>query len=318
MTPEFETPPNPKRFRAVTVPFDSDRLLGTRVREDPGEGKAALMHNFSGTGSTYVVPWRNLPLHARLAPFDAALHAGVDALPTCTPAAIRQAYRAVSERDVSNPYHSGQLRHTQEAEEDLRVELEMAIASRLLTPLGLRVQDFDDFIYGKERDHRIAALRDACVVHGVSPARFADIHGELVTELILVGLPGQPIRLSGSLRILNSEIAMLSQRLQRRLQTKAGNAEYLQRIAFSAARSAADAAMPLSAIDEMTRDLWFVLAGWPEVRPRVRALISDFDWCLDGWVPLLQAFGEASCLGGNGGSEILSKVAQAAEQLHAG
>lgn len=124
--------------RAVAVPFDAERLFGTRVRPDPGFGKAALLHDFSGTGSTYVIPWAELPTCIRLARFDAALHAEVAALADCTPAAIRRALATVSTPEIATPAQVEAMRLLCAVEEDRRIELAVALIGRLLRPLAAR------------------------------------------------------------------------------------------------------------------------------------------------------------------------------------
>jgi hypothetical protein len=285
-----ETPGGADALRAVAVPFDAAPLLGARVRPDPDCGKAALVHDFGGSGATYVIPWADLPACVRLAPFDAALHSEVAALQACTPAAIRGALAVVSRPELATPERFAAMRRRLGIEEDARVELALTVLGRLLRPLPARLEDLDALVYGAARERGVAALRQACARHGISADRFADVHGELVSELILVGLPGR----AGWLRLVHQELSQLHRTLQRRLHAEADAADPLRRIMGAASGTIAGAAQPLASLDAQTRDLWRVFAHWEEVRPLLRGMVTDLDWRLDGWPKILQAVADAA------------------------
>ena len=103
-----------------------------------------MLMDWSGSGSTYVIPWAELPASIRLARFDAALHAEVAALADCTPAAIRRALAAVSTPEFATPEQVEAMRLLGAVEEDRRVELAVAVIGRLLRPLPARFEDLDD------------------------------------------------------------------------------------------------------------------------------------------------------------------------------
>jgi hypothetical protein len=299
--------------RAVAVPFDAERLLGTRVRPDPGHGKAALLHDFGGTGATFLIPWSDLPNRFAMAPFDQALHAEVTALAACTPGSIRRALIVVSTPGLATPERVGALRRLLDVEEDRRVELAMSVLGQLLRPLSARLEDLGDLVYGEARDRSGSALRQACARRGISPERFTAIHGELISELMLVGLPSRSGHLAGWLRLLNDDLALLGRRLRWRLQRSTDGGEKLRAILSAVTGTVEHAAAPLAAIDELTRDVWALFARWDELRPRIRGMVEELDWRLDGWSQILQAMTDAACVPAEDRGATLARLAQIVE-----
>lgn len=51
-----------RKPRGAAVPFETPALRMARVCEDERDGMIAILRDFANNGTSYIVPWTNLPL----------------------------------------------------------------------------------------------------------------------------------------------------------------------------------------------------------------------------------------------------------------
>lgn len=267
------------RRPAVIVPFEAPDLLGTRVRDDENNQRLALLFDFAGNGSTFVLPWRELSRSFSLRPFDGALHALVNALPLVTPARLADA--------ISDVRASGAAGHTARAAELERRAREQARVERMglvltryaLERMGLRAEALS--IGSLHRPE----LEQACLAHGMTPQRLGgDLHRlcDLIAPLGLAEIED----MAGPLRTLAGQMIAFVTHCRYRAGRVGTSAEAAFAYGFAAAvaeaaQGAADRIVGV--VDTDLADLPATLAAWDR-RSRVLATaMRQLQWVLDGW-----------------------------------
>lgn len=269
------------RRPAVIVPFEAPDLLGTRVRDDENNQRLALLFDFAGNGSTFVLPWRELPRSFALRPLDGALHTLVNALPFITPARL-----AAGISDVRVSGAAGQAARAAELErrarEEARAErMGLVLTRNVVERMGLRAEALSMGAL-----HR-PELERACLAHGMTPQRMGDDLHRLCTLIAPLGLPESLMEdAAGPLRILAGQmIAFISHCRYRagRIGTPADDAfayGFAAGIA-EAAQTAADRIVGI--VDADLANLPATLAAWNRRERVLAAAMRQLHAILDGW-----------------------------------
>lgn len=269
------------RRPAVIVPFETPDLLGTRVRDDENNQRLALLFDFAGNGSTFVLPWRELPRSFVLRPFDAALHALVNALPLVTPARL-----AAVVCDVRASGAGGEAARVAELERRAREEsraerIGLVLTRHVLERMGLCAEALSAGAL-----HR-PELEQACLAYGMTPQRMGDDLHRLCGLIAPLGLPDSVMEdTAGPLRTLAGQlIAFVSHCRYRagRVGTPADAA-----FAYGFAAAIAEAAQGtadriVGAVDANLADLPATLAGWDRRGRMLATAMRQLQWVLDGW-----------------------------------
>ncbi len=266
---------------AVIVPFETPDLLGTRVRDDHNNQRLALLLDFAGNGSTFVLPWRELPRSFTLRPFDAALHALVNALPLISPAKLQS---AVS--DVRASGAAGQAARAAELERRARdaaraERVGLVLTQYLLHRLGLRPKSLSAGML-----HR-PELERACLANGLAADQVTDDLHRFCELIVPLGLPDSFMEgTAGPLRTLAGQMIAFVTHCRFRAgrvgtAAEAANAYHFAATIGEAAQTTADRIV--GAIDADLANLPATLAAWDRRGRLLATAMRQLHWVLDGW-----------------------------------
>lgn len=276
-------PVRPGGAKAFSVPFESGHLLGTRVRQDLRDGLVALLHDFSDSGSTYVVPWAMVPRTVVMTWFDGALHSRLTQLTRLSPSVIQDAANdVVAEGGAGDDARQDEMRR-RDREEDRKTAMQEVLAARALRQIGISMDALTRGELSREQ------LDSACVRHGLRSHDLAGTLERLTAVLMPAGiaecLGGT---LEGPLRRTLRSLRQFRTHLDRR---ETGSADRARRAVVC---DAADAALNLGGrilarVDEVTAQVAASLARWAALEPELSKWVMQMEMILDGW-PQVIAF----------------------------
>ena len=93
-------------------------LRMARVCEDERDGLIAILRDFANNGTSYIVPWKSLPLMVAMTELDVALHDAVAETKASTPAAVRAAVSRLALSGALGP--EAKARETQHTQTEKR------------------------------------------------------------------------------------------------------------------------------------------------------------------------------------------------------
>lgn len=270
---------------ALSVPFESGHLLGTRVRQDLRDGLVALLHDFSSNGSTYVVPWAMVPRAVVMTWFDGALHSRLAQLTRLSPSAIQEAaYDVVAEGGAGEAARRDEQTR-RDREEDRRTALLEILSARALCEIGISVDALTEGNITREQ------LETACAQLGLRTHDLAGTLEAFTRMLMPVGASGVlDGTLEGPLRLTLRQLRQLSTHLACR--EKHANRDDRDRYALAhrVSEAAVDLAERILArLDGQIAHVAASLAGWAKLEPEMARWIFQLELILDGW-PQVIAF----------------------------
>lgn len=267
---------------AASVPFESEGLLGTQVRDDERHDLVALLRNFAQNGATYVTPWESLPSMFTMTSFDAALHREVGATGAATPPALREAVRAVAASGAGGPAMQSEAQLQTLRDERRRVRIASLLAERVVSSVGIVPQRLNS---GVSRNQ----LESAFARRGLEPRRVADQIELCATLVSAAGLDPEVDRdTSGPLRILAGQLRHMFRHFEFKSGRSTGDDAAAYSAAAEAARSAAQrCADCLRQLDDCLSQIPLLLSSWDRTRPMIDRLMRQLDADLDGWEPII-------------------------------
>lgn len=277
MPPPRMNAPGSFAERGVIVPFQTPALLATRARADSNRsGIAAVLPNFSGTGTQFVLPWPDLATAFTLNPGDHALHRAIAQDYAITPEQVDAAVRRVAEKGKAGT--AAQLEATR-----IR-SLEQHNTIQLQTILLVYLSQAHAGPHWPLHDVR-GALQN---LRRGFPSRLHDGVLERVAvlahELLPVGLPEcTDLRLAGRMRTMLGDIEHMRSHLARRAWNMPELADLVHRFDRSGNDTLRVARLSLNLIDRWLMDLPRQMAGWPGSLALLRQEIRRLAWLLDGW-----------------------------------
>lgn len=273
--------------QAVAVPFEGSELLGTKIRGDERYRFVALLLDFARSGSTYVLPWGDLPKAFSLGQFDAGLHATLSKCTYVSPADIQSAASDLHASGAGGPLIQRQELLHQAQEEERQIRLVEIIGRRLFTSIGLHLDDVR-----RRRDAR-RKLVAACLDHGLQPeglARKLEVLTLLASPIGLTGLTTDSTL--GPLRRETGQLVEIARHFRYRAGLAATRTEDASH--YVAAAKAADhahqaAASLVAHIDHRLSAIVETLSQWNQKKPEIEAAMEQLRSVLDGWSTVFAA-----------------------------
>lgn len=263
--------------RGCVVPFKTRELFAARVRSDRRDGLVMLLRDFAGNGSTFVLPWRDVPVVTPITAYDRALHGAIGEAGASTPAAVRAALRHVPE--------DGGAEAAAEGADAKRIgEIHAALLVCLLRDLGFDLDLLQGAGRGGAAGERLRAVVSRA---GAGPAELLRHTERLAQDLVLLGLPQS----AGPMRRLHAEIAAFERHLRRRVGAATAEARPYYLSLVRAAGDTLDCAQAaLATIDQALAGLARRAPRWAETQSLIRAELDRLGWVQDGWEQVLDRY----------------------------
>jgi len=276
-------PAHPGAHKAFSVPFESGHLLGTLVRQVLRDGLVALLHDFSDSGSTYVVPWALIPRTVVMTWFDGALHSRLAQLTRLSPSVIQDAANdVVAEGGAGDAARQDEMKR-RDREEDRKTAMLEVLSAQALGQIGIDANALSTGGVSREQ------LDAACARHGLRSQDLAVALEGIVRQAMPLGIADRlGCTLEGPLRVTLRQLRQLSAHLERR----GSAAGRIDRAHYEMVRLAAGAALSFSErivgrYDDRIANLAPLLAGWKALEPEMARWILQLEMILDGWPQLI-------------------------------
>ena len=295
-------PYHPTTFleRGVAVPFTTPMLAGTRARPmerakgEPG-GAELIVPNPSGGAGAYILPWSAVRDLCRPTLHDTQLNERVAALPTITPAGIRDAAREIAEDGLAGraARQAVAAARAQEQQDRLLTNFLLLLALvKQCEPPGSNPTppEQEQPAVLEQRAKRVIAQLGPRI--GLSADRIARGMEELAVLLNPIGI-GRNLTQARFARA----VAALSA-----LRDDAGVwADTHDDDSASNARMIADVAnLTLACADKtiadaraLADDMPALLARWDTKRDTIGQIVTRPDWLLDGWEQICLIWADA-------------------------
>jgi hypothetical protein len=275
-------PPRPTSLgsfaeRGVIIPFQAPGLLATRARADSNRsGIAAILPNFSGTGTQFVLPWHDIATTFSLNQADHALHRAIAQDYAITPEQVEAAVRRVAEMGAAGPAAQQEVLRVRQLEQDREVQLQTILLVYLAQMNAVPSLDRMDVerALGQLRRRYPPRAHDSIV----------DRARVLAQELLPIGLPEcRELRLAGRVRAMLGDIAHMRSHLARRAWNMPELIELVVRFDRSGNDTLRVARQSLNVIDRWLLDITRNMQSWPNSLIPLRQEVRRLTWLLDGW-----------------------------------
>jgi len=263
--------------RGVIIPFQAPGLLATRARADSNRsGIAAILPNFSGTGTQFVLPWPDIATTFSLNQADHALHRAIAQDYAITPEQVEAAVRRVAEMGAAGPAARQEVLRMRQLEQDREIQLQAILLVYLAQMNAAPSLD---------RTHIERALNQ---LRRRYPHRehdgIVDRVRVLAQELMPIGLPEcQELRLAGRVRAMLGDIAHMRSHLARRAWNMPELVDLVMRFDRSGNDTLRVACQSLNVIDRWLLNITRNMQTWPSSLIPLRQEIRRLTWLLDGW-----------------------------------
>jgi hypothetical protein len=237
--------------RGVAVPFTTPHLAGARLRRAERGGLEVIVPEVAGPGSVGILVWERVGALCSPTVFDRRLAARLAALPSLTPASVREAVCAEAAEGLAGP-------EAQEA--------------------ATRARQADM----TERQHALAVLLDHAPGLSRTPAL---AHIAALLGPVGLGRGAETARLPRTL----AGVVALAEQVSDRPCTVAGGVD-AEVVVAAAQRVASAAVAALVAGRELAADPPALLRRWVAAPAAVAAELGRADWLLDGWAWLCRLF----------------------------
>ncbi len=263
--------------RGVIIPFQTPALLATRARADSNRsGIAAVLPNFSGTGTQFVLPWPDVATTFSLNQADHALHRAIAQDHALTPEQVEEAVRRVAEMGAAGPSAQEEAARIRRFEQDFEIQLQTILVVYLAQMnAGPRwpLRDVHGAL-GRLRTRYPPRAHDGLL----------DRIAVLAHELLPVGLPEYgELRLAGRVRTMLGDIEHMRSHLARRAWNMPELVDLVQRFDLSGNDTLRVARQSLNNVDRWLLALPRQMAAWPSTLAPLRQELRRLAWLLDGW-----------------------------------
>jgi hypothetical protein len=287
---------NFKRPRGTIVPFETPALRMVRVCDDEHEGLIAILQDFANNGSTYVIPWNNLPLVASMTDHDISLHKGISEARPSTPAELRAVISELALSGFLGPDAKAREVECRRTGAVQLADIELVLILHLLHSCGVNPATLLTINATRPPSKDIKrTLEAAAAAIGIKRQeiyqRIADF-AKLLMPIGLVAVEG-PIH-PGWLRVLHGDIATFARNCTTSPQAVLPEViAALEAISKSAGRTARLSDTGLSLIDYAVLDIPMTIRRWATEHLLLKQVINRLSMMLDPWPSLMSGVNDA-------------------------
>jgi hypothetical protein len=276
--------------RGATVPFQAPALRMARVCEDERDGLIAILRDFANKGTSYVVPWSQLPSLVTLTSEDAALHHAVAETKAASPAAIRAVVNDLALSGALGAKAKAQSAAQSQTASAYAGNVEAILILHLLNSAG---SDLTKLI--ADRDRRQApetksAIAAAATLIGVRREDIYQRTSELARVIQSVGFDAMAGPISpGWLRVMHDELGAFGRETASAAMSAPDDVAKSLKLVVDAANGTAEiSGAVIGMIDYAILDIAATIRRWKTEQAVLRQVIDRLSWMLDEWPDLMK------------------------------